>query len=207
VGPGAADFDGAGRSSREAFVRRAVVAGGAFIAGGFVVAGLPRLAATAPSPAQDVRILNFALSLEYLQAAFYTEAAEAGELEGELRQFAHVVGKHERAHVAFLRRALGRKAGAKPTFEFGEATTNPDKFLASAYLLEETGVAAYIGQAAHLTKRVMVPAATIVSVEARHAAWIRDILGRNPAPTAADAAKSADEVVAAIRETGFVTSE
>jgi rubrerythrin len=205
-----APFDDAGdearRSSREAFVQKAVIAGGTLLAGGLVLGGLPKVAGTAPSRAQDVRILNFALFLEYVQAAFYTEAAKSGALDGEPQQLAEVLGKHERAHVAFLRRALGAKARKRPSFDFGDATGNRDKFLATAHLLEETGVAAYIGQAAHLTKRVLVPAATIVSVEARHAAWVRDLVGENPAPLAADAAKTAREVVAAIEKTGFVTS-
>jgi len=206
-----APFDYAGdearRSSREAFVQKAVIAGGTLLAGGLVIGGVPKLAATAPSRAQDVRILNFALWLEYLQAAFYTEAAQSGALDGEFQQFAEVIGKHERAHVAFLRRTLGAKARKRPSFDFGDTTADRDKFLATAHLLEETGVAAYIGQAAHLTKQLMVPAATIVSVEARHAAWIRDLIGENPAPLAADAAKTAREVVAEVRKTGFVTSE
>jgi rubrerythrin len=204
-------FDDAGdatpRSSREAFVQKAVIAGGTLLAGGVVIGALPKLAATAPSRAQDVRILNFALGLEYLQAAFYTEAAQSGALDGEHQQLAEVIGKQERAHVAFLLRTLGAKARERPTFDFGDTMDDRDKFLATAHLLEETGVAAYIGQAPHLTKPLMVPAATIVSVEARHAAWVRDLIGENPAPLAADAAKTAREVVAAIEETGFVTSE
>ena len=62
------------RHSRSELLQRAVVAGGALTAGGVVVAGLPKLASSAPSPAQDVRVLNLALLLEYVESAFYAEA-------------------------------------------------------------------------------------------------------------------------------------
>ena len=83
------------------------------------------------------------------------------------------MGEHERAHVAFLRKALGNQADPKPTFDFGNTTTDGDRFAATAAMLEDTAVAAYNGQAANLTKPTLKAAATIVSVEARHAAWIR----------------------------------
>jgi Ferritin-like domain len=192
--------------SRDELLQRAVVAGGALAAGGVLLSGLPDLAASAPSRAQDVRILNFALWLEYAQAAFYSSVEDAGALTGEAMEFAQVVGAHERKHVAFLKKTLGKRARKEPTFDFGEATRKEGEFLTAAHLLEETGVAAYIGQAPNLTRRLLIPTATIVSVEARHAAWIRDILGRNPAPLAADAAKEAKQVVAAIKRTGFIRS-
>ena len=71
-------------------------------------------------------------------------------------------------------------------------------------MLEDLGVAALDGQAANLTKPSLAAVATIVSVEARHAAWIRDLLGELPAPTAANPAEGAARVLAAIRRTGFV---
>ena len=71
-------------------------------------------------------------------------------------------------------------------------------------LLENLGVAAYNGQAANLTKRALAPAAEIVSVEGRHAAWISDLAGELPAPHAADPGKSAGEVVSALQATGFI---
>ena len=66
----------------------------------------------------DVDILNYALTLEYLQAAFYTEAERLGALRGKARQAAEVVGAVERAHVTALRAALGSAAVARPTFNF-----------------------------------------------------------------------------------------
>lgn len=206
--PGEADTTvDAGAASRADLLRRALVAGGAVATGGLLAAGLPKLAASAPSRRQDERILNFALELEYLLAAFYGDAAERGELDGELRRLAQIVGEQERAHVAFLRKALGGDARDEPAFDFGDATADRDRFLQSALLLEETTVSAYIGQGANLTRRRMIPFGRITSVEGRHAAWIRDLLGKNAAPLAADSAKTPKQVEAAIRKTGFVASE
>src|SRR5207248_1558274 len=112
---------------------------------------------------------NFALLLEYLQAAFYSEAVANGRLQGEVRSFAETVSEHERAHVAYLRKALGADARPRPQFRFRGATNDERSFLKAAVLLENIGVAAYNGQAANLTKAALVPAAEIVSVEGRHA--------------------------------------
>ena len=194
------------RHSRSELLQRAVVAGGALTAGAVVVAGLPKLASSAPSPAQDVRVLNLALLLEYVEAAFYAEARAKGNLRGELRTFAEVVGGHEQQHLAFLKKTLGGKARAKPKMEFGKATTDPDAFVAGALALEDTGVAAYNGQATNLTAGALAAAARIVSVEARHAAWIRSIAGKTPAADATDPSLTAAQALAALRKTGFLRS-
>jgi hypothetical protein len=73
-------------------------------------------------------------------------------------------------------------------------------------MLEETGTAAYIGQGANLTSPVAVTAGRIASVEARHTAWITNILGRHPAPHAADRALNQQQVTRKIDATGFVAS-
>jgi hypothetical protein len=153
-----------------------------------------------------VRIFNSLLLLEYLQEAFYAEAAAAGVLKGELRRFADVVGGHERRHVAALRAVLGGEAREKPTFRFDDAVRSEAKFVAAALTLEETAAAAYIGHGANLTRQRMPTAAGIVAVEARHAAWIRDFAGRLPAPNAADPARSPSEVRKTLERTGFVRS-
>ena len=191
-------------SSRLGFLKHAVVAGGTIAAGGVLLGGLPRLAIGAPGPAQDVAILQFALTLEYLEAAFYTDAVKQGALSGETLQFARVVGAHERAHVAYLKKALGSKAQKSPTFDFKGTTEDQGKFQATAVLLEDTGVAAYNGQGPNLTKKTLAAAGSIVSVEARHAAWIRDIVGKNPAPVAFDKAKTKAQILSAVKSTGFI---
>ncbi len=193
--------------SRQAFLRRAVVGGGALVAGGILVGGLPRLTASAaPSAEQDVRILNFAALLEYLQAAFFTEAEVKAGLSGETREFARVAGGHERAHVNLFERTLGNKLRKKPTFDFGDATSNPQRFRATAVLLEDLAVAAYDGQAALLTKPTLRVAAQIVSVESRHAAWARALVHKPPAPRAYDPPATRPQVTRVVKSTKFVTS-
>lgn len=198
--------------TRAGFIRRAAVGSGAMVAGGLVIAGMPSVALGKPSAKQDGEILNFALLLEYLEAAFYDEALSRGAIGGETKSFARVVGAHENAHVDFLREALGSSARKKPEFDFRDTTSDPDKFRATAVLLEDTGVAAYNGQGPRLTKGTLALAAQIVSVEARHAAWIRRITNgpdygsrrEYPAPVAFDKALTKRQVEEAVEDTGFI---
>lgn len=154
----------------------------------------------------DEKIFNFALLLERLQAAFYGATVDAGALRGEIQEFAEIVAGHEREHVNFLEKALGPRASKSPVFDFGGATRDERRFLDAAVLLENTGVAAYNGQAANLTKQSLAAAAEIVSVEGRHAAWISDLAGRHPAPRAADPGATAAAVAATLQSTGFIKS-
>jgi Ferritin-like domain len=194
-------------ASRGKLLRRALASGGAIVAGGVVVAGLPRSADSAPSPAQDAEILNLALLLEYMESAFFTEASFSGKLSGELLEYAQIVRGHERAHVAFLRGALGSKARKEPKFDFGNATKDPKAFSSAAVKLQDLMVAAYNGQATNLTTGALEAAAKIVSVEARHAGWIRAIAQENPAPDATDTPKTAAQVTRAVNRTKFVSSD
>lgn len=168
-----------------------------------LLAGLPRPASSA-SPVQDARVFNFVLLLEQLTAAFYAQAVRLSRLTGELRQYARTVHVHEHAHLQFIHQALGKKARLPPTFDFGSATSREDEFTAAAITLEDLSVAAYNGQAANLTPGALRAAARIVSVEARHAAWIRDIAGRPPAAEPTDPAMSERQVRAALKKTGFL---
>jgi rubrerythrin len=195
--------------------RREIVGRGTLILAGLVAgagagtfrssANAAAAAAARPSPAQDRAIFNFALLLEYLQAAFYTAAIKDAKLTGDVRAFAEVVSEHERAHVAYLRKALGKHARPRPQFDFGDATRSEPAFLEAAVLLENTGVLAYNGQAANLTKPALAAAAEIVSVEGRHAAWISALAGVPPAPRAADVGAPSPDVVRKLRSTGFLT--
>jgi hypothetical protein len=200
--------------TRADFFRRGAIAGGTLVAGGVAFGGLPAVALGKPSASQDVEILNYALLLEYLESTFYTEAVANNILTGPLLEFARTVRDHELAHVEFLAKALGSKAQGKPTFDFGDTVKSPWKFLATAIVLEDTGVTAYDGQGTRLTKATLGAAATIVSVEARHAAWAR-YLGYSgqgysqgsytyPAPSTLQPQKSMDQVTAAVTATGFI---
>jgi hypothetical protein len=195
---------GSAAHTRGELLERAVVAGGAVAAGGVLVVGLPRLAVSAPSRKQDVEVLNFAFLIESLQAAFYAEALRDGKLTGEWRQFAQVVGRQERAHLAYLKRTLGGDARSIPRFKFGDSTKSLKKFSAAAVALEDMGLAAYNGQATNLTSRPLRATAKITSVEARHAAWSRDLAGENPAPRATDLPASEAKVTAGLRRQGLL---
>ena len=205
------DVDGALRETaaaaagdtRAGFLARAGLLGGGAI-GGAALLGL----VADPAAAQgrnDVAILNFALTLEYLEAAFYAEANRRGELDGELAVFARVVGRHEAIHVRALRRALGGSAVSRPRFDFRNTTRNPALFRQTAIALEETGTAAYKGQAPLIrSDAVLAAALSIHSVEARHTAWIRDIAGLNPAPVALDPPLTRAQTLARVAQTGFI---
>jgi len=182
-------------------------AGGAAALGAAALAGAwTRPAATIgrASATQDVRILNFLIVVEEAQAGFYEAALRSGVLRGDLLEFARVVAPQERAHVALLRRRLGRRAAAPPRLDFGDAVTDAGRFRAAAIDLEEQSAAAYIGQGASLTAGPMQDAARIVAVEARHAAWIRDLAGQDPAPRPADPASPAADVLSHLRRKGFL---
>jgi hypothetical protein len=193
-----------GRTRAQAL--RAAAVGGAVLGAGALAGGWagPDVTAGRPSRGQDVRIFNFLLILEELQAAFYDAAVRRGALRGELLRFARTVAPQEREHVGFLRKMLGREARVVPKLDVRESTSDAAHFRAAAIQLEEATAAAYIGQGASLTSAAMQDAARIVAVEARHAAWIRDLAGTDPAPRAADAAQSADDVLADLRRKGFL---
>jgi hypothetical protein len=196
--------------SRADVLRRAALGGGALLGSGAIFGALPALAASKGSSG-DVAIFNYALTLEYLEAAFYTEAVAMGKLSGETKTFAAVVKKDEVAHVKFLQSALGVKAVKKPRFNFKGTTANQALFEKTAMALEDTGVAAYAGQGPRIVnKKYLAAALSVHSVEARHAAWIREILGKGmspaPAPAAFDTAKSMAEVLKIVKSTGFIVS-
>lgn len=186
------------RHDRASFLKVGALGAGALLA-------LPALASAAPSKKQDVDILNYALTLEYLEAAFYAEAISKGALSGRLLRFAQVAGAHEAAHVALLKKVLGSAAVASPTFDFKGTTAAAGTFTSTAIALEDTGVAAYSGQAARVLQApVLQAAAQIQAVEARHASWIRHIAGQNPAPFALNPQANMAQVLATVRGTGFV---
>ena len=185
---------------------RAALGGGAIVAGGAFM-GARRGAETplaAPSSDLDARILNFFLTVEYVQEAFYTAAVATRRLDGELLRLAAAVREQETRHVEFLTKQLGGRAGKRPRTSFERAVATAEQFRDSAVELEEAVLAGYIGQAANLTARTMRAVATLVSVEARQVAWLRDIAGVSPAPRVADPARKAEDVLAFLRARGYL---
>jgi Ferritin-like domain len=173
--------------------RRALLAGGAALgAAAFTVTR--GTSAEALSDA-DARALNLLLLVEYTEAAFYDDAIRRGRLTGEIGAYAKAVAGHERAHLEFVKKALGKQARRKPDFDFGDSTSDNSSFAAAAARLEDLAVAAYNGQATNVTPGTLTAAAGIVSVEARHAAWIRSIVHVPPASDATDPSRSAGQVL------------
>jgi hypothetical protein len=197
------------RSTARGSSRRAVLGAAAGLVG--LLTAVPLLgrafrlgdAIGAPSKAQDVKILQLVLQLEYTQVAFYEAALRDAGLTADLRDFAQTALGHERDHLAAIKKALGAEAGPKPEFDFGQKTKSASAFTQAAIDLEDVAVAGYNGQATNLTKGTLAAAAEIVSVEARHGAWVRAIAGEVAAPDPVDKPITAREVVRSLHEIGM----
>ena len=183
--------------TRATFLRRAVVGGAALLA----ASATP---AEAAIDRRDVAILNYALTLEYIQKVFYGEVERIGALTGGLAEQARVVGAHERAHVKAFHAVLGDRAVKQPRFDFRGATETADRFRRTAVAFEDLAVAAYKGQAPLIQRRAyLVPALAIHTVEARHAAWIRRLAGITPAADAFDEPRSKQSTLGIVAATKF----
>jgi hypothetical protein len=222
------DKDGAIREAADAvagdtrlsFLRKAGIGAGAAVSTGAILSAFAgeAFAASGTPPTTlgplnlgtgDIGILNYALTLEHLERAFYNEATAAGKIHHpQLKTFLEVVTRDERAHVKFLTAALGSKAVASPTFDFKGIPANEKLFAATAQVLENTGVHAYLGQAGNLvSKAYLAAAASIVTIEARHAGAIGLINHANGgiAPSGAfDTPYTASKVINAVVGTGFI---
>jgi rubrerythrin len=184
---------------------RADLLRGALFGGAALLAAGAAPAAAASGTARDNAILNFALTLEELQAAFYTEVERNKVLQGELKRQAETVGGHERAHVRAFREVLGSKAIKRPHFDFGGATEGSDAFRRTAVAFEDLAVAAYKGQAPHIRSRAYLASALAIhSVEARHAAWIRRLAGKPPVAGPFDEPVSGATATRIVARTHFV---
>jgi Ferritin-like domain len=187
--------------SRAEFLRKATVGGAALLG------ALAMPPAGDSASRNDVDILNYALTLEYLQASFYTETERIGALRGKAVEATRVVGAVERAHVQALRATLGRAAVKRPRFNFRGTTEDETKFLKTAVAFEDLAVAAYKAQAPLIdSKAVLAVAISIHSVEARHAAWMRRLFEIVPAAHAFDDALSKPEVSRIVASTRFIAS-
>lgn len=184
--------------TRQAFLVKATLATAA-VYGSTLVGPAVRRAFAQSGAMSDVDVLNYALTLEYLEADFYRVGRKL-PLHGDAAKVAKRFGAEEAAHVDALRatiRDLGGKPVASPKFTF--PMRNQRTFLALANTLEDTGVSAYNGAAPTIeSKEVLAAAGSIVQVEARHAAAIRVMRGRQPAPRDFDRALGEDQVVKAI---------
>ena len=217
----AVDTDGAIREAAEevsgdtrmSFLRKGAMAGGAAVSGGAILSALiPGTALAKGAPPSkfgkgDIGILNFALTLEYLERAFYNEATSKDQVhDAKTRLFLRTVTKDERAHVAFLKKALGKAAVKEPKFNFHGTTGDQTMFQQTAYVLENTGVHAYLGQAGNIkTPAYLLAAASIVTIEARHSGSIASIIGKDIAPNGPfDNGLPASAILKAVAGTKFI---
>jgi Ferritin-like domain len=170
--------------TRAAFFRRSLAAA----AGGLGALLLPAAAeADVAKSKNDIAILRFDLVLEYLQAGLYTEAERLGALTQKTLSWARVVGAHERAHARAIKGLLGSHAVPRPAFNYGDVTSRETPFVKTAVAFEDLTAALLKWQAPRLDSRAIVAAVvTLHSVETRHAAWIRLLVGLKPATTAFD---------------------
>jgi Ferritin-like domain len=193
------------RSTRDAFLRMGAAGGAVALLGAF--GGRSIAAAGVAQTARDVGILRFDLVLEYLQAALYTEAERLGALKPKTLSWARVVGAHERAHAVAIKQLLGSKAVRSPAFDFRGVTEDETAFIKTAVAFEELTAAILKWQAVRLDSReILAAVVTLHSVETRHAAWIRHIVGVRPVRSAFDRAAPQREMAKLIRSTRFIVS-
>jgi hypothetical protein len=150
----------------------------------------------------DIAILNYALTLEHLEADFYAKVIASGLLKGAEQDFAKRVGDTERQHVEAIAATVKKLGGmpvAAPTSKF--PLENRLAVLKLAAVVENLGAAAYLGKAPEIkSPEVLAAALSIHSVEARHAAALNRLLGKNPTPDGAFAKPASEQdVLAAVQ--------
>lgn len=187
--------------SRSAFIAKGAMAVGA-VYGMTMVGPFVRKALAQGGEMGDVEILNFALTLEYLESAFYDQAKAEAKLDAEAMELVELIAKDEAAHVGALSSTISDLGGTPvkaPGVDFGNAFASQGSFLDLAATFEDTGVSAYNGAGPALkSKELLATAGGIVQVEARHAAAIRFLNGEEPAPDAFDPTLDMQEVLDAV---------
>jgi Ferritin-like domain len=191
-------------SSRAEFLR------GAAFGSAALLLGLVHAPDAAAGPRRDIAMLNFDLVFEYLQSTFYVRAIRdrtVARMRPEKRRWAHVLGQHEIAHVAILKSVLGKRAVKKPFFNFHGVTESEPAFTRTAVAMEDLTVALLSGQASRFSDRALTSAAfSLLTTEARHAAWARRLAGFRPVARPFDETKTMDEVARVVRSTRFIAA-
>jgi len=191
------DEDSEDLSRSEVLLKGALAAGAVY---GTLAVGPFVRKALAMTGSSDVDILNFALTLEFLESKFYEEAKSRAKASGELKSLVNLLASDEKQHVEALTatiKQLGGKPVAEPKFDFPYSGTGG--FLKLAQTFEDTGVSAYNGAAPMIkSKEVLAAAGGIVQVEARHAAAIRLQNKEEPAPAAFDTPLDEKQVLKAV---------
>lgn len=185
---------------RRSFLKYAGVGTGAMMLGGLNLSAMAATSPTTKSAKQDLDILNYALTLEYIEAEFYAAFNVGGPYASKLsnarvKEYAKELAEQEQGHVDFLIatiKSLGGTPIAKPALTFAplipdESKLNDEMFLQLAVLFEPVGTRAYLGQADRIMNAdVLTAAASVLAVEANHVSGIqqlRTFLGFNKKPT------------------------
>ncbi len=189
-------------TTRQAFILRGAVAAGSVYGLSTVVPFVGE--AFAQGGGGDVDILNFALTLEYLEAAFYDMAVKNTKgLGGDAKKLATTLRDNEMEHVSALTatvKKLGGKPVKAPGVDFGKAFDSQKSFLKTAKTFEDLGVGAYNGAGPMIkSTEVLAAAGSIVQIEGRHAGAIRLMLGEKIAPSAFDKGIPMAEVLKAAK--------
>jgi len=186
--------------NRSSFIAKGALAVGAVY--GMTMVGPFIRKAFAQADMGDIDILNFALTLEYLESAFYVQAVAEAKLDPEATELVDLLNKDEAEHVSALKATISDQGGTPveaPGVDFGNAFANQDSFLELAQTFEDTGVSAYNGAGpAFKSKELLATAGTIVQIEARHAAAIRLLNGETPAPESFDPTLDMAQVLKAV---------
>jgi rubrerythrin len=191
-------------STRAGFLRTAALGSAAMLAG---------LATPSEAEAQvtDEDILQFGLRFERLQATFYTQAEEIGTIatmRDAKQEWARTLGAHERAHVRIIKSVLGPKAEPRPFFDFGKDNETDAAFTRTAVAMEDLTVALLTGIMPQVRNRELAAALFgLLTVEARHAAWARNIVGATPAARAFDEPRTLNSVQGAVARTRFIKAQ
>ncbi len=187
---------------RRSFLKYAALIG----VGGTLAATLPisNVSAASQFGEGDLGILNYALTLEYLEADFYAKGIADPKMLGDDFKYIEPIAKHEAAHVEALTatvKKLGGTPAAKPTFKYdADLFTDKVKFLKTASVFEETGVKAYHGQVTLVKDGgILGAAASIAGVESRHAAVLAYLNKTKPVPAPVEAMDTMDNIVTAIK--------
>jgi hypothetical protein len=188
-----------------------LAAGGAIALSAALSPAMARLIAAQDEFESDIDVLNYALTLEHIENAFYELAADfdLGEdgFNNSINDYVAQIGEHEAAHVDTLTSVIS-DSGGEPVerLEYDFGVDSPQTFLATAAVFENLGVSAYDGAGQFLTDPALLTAAgTIVAVEARHAAYLNLITGTLPFPEAFEPTLTPEEVLEAA--TPFIVTE
>jgi rubrerythrin len=198
---------------RRRLSRRGMLTGSLKVVGGAAIAmsltTIPsafsiRSMAAAQEMTSDLDVLNYALTLEHLEYAFYRDGIGLFSFGNDSRGQSidtniAAIRDHEGAHVETLASVIADLGGTpveEATYDFGDAYTDPMAFMMTAAALENTGVSAYDGAGQFITDPELLTAAgSIVAVEARHASYLNLLTGQIPFPAAFETPLTMDEVL------------